>query len=93
MAKVRQVVLMGCKTFTDKGFKFKQNVPVTMRSEVDFQRYASNSLFSTREIDEERLVGAGLSNSKINAGDPFGNTVSDDTVKLPNRKKLSPKGE
>jgi len=93
---VTQVVLMNCKSFADSRRKFVQNVPVEM-AEKEAERYLQNGLFSVRKVRRES-ASQGLSNRKLNPGDPFQNAVSDESVQLPKRKpsakiRLKPESE
>lgn len=85
MAKITQVVLMKAKSYTDGRYKFKQNIPVTMRDENEAAKYASNAMFAVRTIDDGR-ADVGITSQKVNAGDPFAAAVSEDSVRLPKRK-------
>lgn len=86
MARVTQVVLTKCKSWSDNRRKFKQNVPVTITDPREIAKFKANSLFSVREIEESR-ASAGISAEKINPGDPFKTPVSDESTRLPQRKK------
>jgi hypothetical protein len=90
MAKVTQVVLMGAASYRDNRYVFKQNVPVTMRDAKEADKYAGNALFAVRTVEESR-ADAGISGQKLNPGDPFQAAVSDDSVRLPRRKKKAAK--
>jgi hypothetical protein len=90
MAKVTQVVLVGCKSYADNRRKFKQNTPVTMRDEKEVERYRGNALFAVREVDEAK-ANVGVSAQKVNPGDPFKTAVNEQTTRLPGRKKKTSK--
>lgn len=86
MAKVTQVVLMACKSYNDGRRKFKQNVPVTIHDPADIERYQSNALFSVRVIDDKR-ADVGVQAQRVNPADPFNAAVSEETTRIPPRKK------
>lgn len=90
MAKVTQVVLMGCKSYADGRRKFKQNTPVTLKDQNEIERYKGNALFSVREIEETRS-NDGISAQRINPGDPFKAPVNEQSTRLPQRKKKTGK--
>ena len=85
MARITQVVLTGCKSYADSRRKFKQNVPVTMDPK-QAEKYQGNSYFSVRTVDDGRAK-QGVAAQKANPGDPFAAAVSDETVRVPSRKK------
>jgi hypothetical protein len=89
MAKVTQVVLMGAASYRDTRNVFKQNVPVTMNPE-EAKKYSGNALFAVRHVDEEKAE-VGIANQKVNPGDPFQGAVSEESVRLPSRKKKTAK--
>jgi len=90
MAKVTQVVLMGAASYRDNRYVFQQNVPVTMRDAAEAEKYAGNALFAVRTI-EDKQADVGIASQRVNPGDPFQAAVSDESVRLPKRKKKAAK--
>jgi hypothetical protein len=90
MAKVTQVVLMGAHSYRDNRYVFQRNVPVTMRDENDIKKYQGNGLFAVRVIEDAK-ADLDVGGQTRTAGDPFKNPVSEESVRLPARRKKTAK--